>query len=316
MLCKILNRVPMKLLCLIILFAVFSNFFRLSAQEWVVPPDKAGAMSSFKFSDESRKTGENLYTTYCKQCHGDPGKGNVIALVPPPPDPATSKMQNNTDGDIFYKASEGKGPMPSFKNILTAFNIWNIISYLRSFNPQYVQQIASPVQGGGLLFRNTQIKISWIQDYFQVVALVSGEKDNVVMPVAGTEIKLFAQRYFGNLLIDGAKTTDNTGKAVFTFPTGLPGDSSGFVNMYAKLSDEASFGEVRKDTSLNAGIPTWNSPLNEKRALWNVVQKAPVWLLLTYSIVVLIIWGFILYVIYQISVVFMLGKIKKRDNNL
>jgi len=306
----------MKILCLIILFAVFFNSFELTAQEWLAPPDKAGALSPFKFSDESRKTGENLYTTYCKQCHGDPGKGNVIALVPPPPDPATSKMQNNTDGAIFYKASEGKGPMPSFKNILTAFNIWNIISYLRSFNPQYVQKVEAEGERGGPKFRNAHIQIKWVQDYFQVVALVSGEKDNVIKPIAGTEIKLFAKRYFGNLLIDGAKTTDSTGKAVFTFPTNLPGDSSGFINMYAKLSDEASFGDIRKDTSLNAGVPTWNPPLNEKRALWNVVQKTPMWLLLTYSIVVLTIWGFILYVIYQLSVIFILGKIKKRDNNL
>ena len=307
---------PMKILGLVILFAVFFNSSELTAQEWVVPPDKAGALSPFKFTDETRKTGESLYITYCKQCHGDPGKGNVIPLVPPPIDPATPKMQSNTDGAIFYKASEGKGPMPSFKNILTAFNIWNIISYLRSFNPQYVQKAAAEGEGGGPKFRNTHIKISWVQDYFQVVALVSGEENNVIKPIEGTEIKLFAKRYFGNLLIDGAKTTDSTGKAVFAFPTDLPGDSSGFVNMYAKLSDEASFGEVRKDTSLNAGIPTWNPPLNEKRALWNVVQKTPMWLLLTYSIVVLAIWGFILYVIYQLSLVFMLGKIKKRDNNL
>jgi mono/diheme cytochrome c family protein len=306
----------MKILCLIILFALFFHSFGLTAQEWLVPPDKAGALSPFKFSDETRKTGENLYTTYCKQCHGDPGKGNVIALVPPPPDPATSKMQNNSDGAIFYKASEGKGPMPSFKNILTTFNIWNIISYLRSFNPQYEQKVAAEGEVGGQKFRNTHIQIKWVQDYFQVVALVSGEKDNVIKPIAGTEIKLFAKRYFGNLLIDGAKTTDSTGKAVFTFPTDLPGDSSGFVNMYAKLSDEASFGEVRKDTLLNAGVPTWSPPLNEKRALWNLVQKAPMWLFLTYSIVVLTIWGFILYVIYQLSVIFILGKIKKRDNNL
>lgn len=307
---------PMKMMCLMVLSAVFFNSFRIAAQEWVVPPDKAAVLSPFRFSDETRKTGEGLYTTYCKQCHGDPGKGNVIALVPPPPDPATSKMQNNTDGDIFYKASEGKGPMPSFKNIISSFNIWNIISYLRRFNPQYVQKIAAAGEGGELKFRNTHIKINWVQDYFQVVALVSGERDNVIKPIAGTEIKLFAKRYFGNLLIDGAKTTDSTGKAVFAFPTDLPGDSSGFVKMFAKLSDEASFGDIRKDTSFNAGIPTWNPPLNEKRAMWNVVQKAPVWLLLTYSIVVLTIWGFILYVIYRLRIIFILGKVKKGDNNL
>ena len=288
--------------------------YNVSAQEWVVPTDKAGVLSPFKFTDETRQAGGALYATYCKQCHGDPGKGNVIALVPSPPDPASAKMQANTDGAIYFKVTEGRGPMLSFKNTLTAYNIWNIISFIRSFNSQYVQQVA--LKAEGKVAENTHIQISWVQDYFQVVVLVTGEKNHVIKPVAGAEIKLFAKRYFGNMLIDGAKNTDSMGKAVFTFPTDLPGDSSGFIKMYAALSDEGSFGDVRTDTSLNVGIPTWKPPLNEERAMWNVVQKTPIWLLLTYSLVVLSVWGIILYVVLQLRAVFTLGKIKKGGNNL
>jgi hypothetical protein len=306
---------PMKIMCLTVL-VVLRMFNDLSAQEWVVPPDKAEVLSPFKFSDETRQAGATLYATYCKQCHGDPSKGNVIALVPPPPDPASPQMQNNTDGGIFYKVTEGRGPMLSFKNTLTAFNIWNIISFIRSFNPQYLQKITPKDEGKGSAFGNSRIQLNWVQDYFQIIATVSGEKNHVSRPVRGTEVKLFAKRYFGNIMIDGAKNTDSSGKVVFTFPTDIPGDSSGFVKIYAKLSDEASFGDVRADTSLNAGIPTWEPPLNEERAMWNIVQKTPIWLLLTYSIVVLTIWGIILYVIFQLRVIFMLGKIKKEDNNI
>ena len=305
----------MKIIFLYLLVVLIMSL-KSEAQEWIAPPDKANVLSPFKFTEETREAGKTLYTTYCKQCHGDPGKGNVIALVPPPPDAASERMQKNIDGSIYYKVNEGRGPMPSFKNILTAFNIWNIISFIRSFNPQYVQQIALAGQGGVIVFKNTRIQINWVQDYFQVVAQVSGEKDQVIKPVTGAEIKLFAKRYFGNLLIGGAKSTDSLGKAIFTVPTDLPGDSSGFVKMFAKLSDEVSFGDIRADTSLNAGVPTWNPPLNEKRAMWNIVQKAPLWIMLTYSIVVLTVWGLILYVIYQLGVVSKLGKIRKRDNNL
>lgn len=292
------------------LFVFVIVSYKLSAQEWTVPPDKAAVLSPFKFTDETRQSGQGLYTTYCKQCHGDPGKGNVIALTPPPPDPASPKMQSNTDGGIFYKVTEGRGPMLSFKNTLTAFNIWNIISYIRSFNPQYVQKVAPKVEGKGAAFANTHIQLSWVQDYFQVVASVTGEKDHVFKPVTGTEVKLFAKRYFGALLIDGAKNTDSTGKAIFTFPTDLPGDSSGFVKMYAKLSDEGSFGEVKADTSLNVGVPTWKPPLNQERAMWNIVQKTPIWLLLTYSLVVLTVWGIIFYIVIQLRAIFIIGKNK------
>jgi hypothetical protein len=219
-------------------------------------------------------------------------------------------MQSNTDGGIFYKVTEGRGAMLSFKNTLTPFNIWNIISFIRSFNPQYVQKVALQAEGKVALFANTHIKPSWVQDYFQVVAIVSGEKDHMIKPVTGAEIKLFAKRYFGNLPIDVAKNTDSVGKAVFTFPTDLPGDSSGFVKMYAKLSDEISFGDVRADTSLNVGVPTWKPPLNQERAMWNVVQKTPIWLLLTYSLVVLIVWGIIFYIIIQLRAIFIIGKNK------
>lgn len=306
---------PMRIICLSI-FLVLMMSYKVKAQGWAVPPDKASVLSPFKFTDETRQAGAALYTTYCKQCHGDPGKGNVIALVPPPPDPASPQMQNNTDGGIFYKVTEGRGPMLSFKTTLTPFNIWNIISFIRSFNPQYVQKVAAKAEGKGPEFANTHIQLNWVQDYFQVVALVTGEKDHVIKPVTGAEVKLFARRYFGNLPIEGAKNTDSTGKAVFAFPTDLPGDSSGFVKMYAKLSDEMSFGDIRKDTALNVGVPTWKPPLNEERAMWNVVQKTPIWLLLTYSVVVLTVWSIIFYVVFQLRAVFILGKMKKGNNNL
>jgi len=299
----------MKIICLSVLVVV-SMFYKASGQAWVVPPDKAKVLSPFKFSDETRQAGSALYATYCKQCHGDPGKGNVIALVPPPPDPALPQMQTNTDGGIFYKVTEGRGAMLSFKNTLTPFNIWNIISFIRSFNAQYVQPVAPKAEGKVAAFANTHLKLSWVQDYFQVVAIVSGEKDHMIKPVTGAEVKLFAKRYFGNLPIEGAKSTDSAGKAVFTFPTDLPGDSSGFVKMYAKLSDEVSFGDVRADTSLNVGIPTWKSPLNEDRAMWNIVQKTPIWLLLTYCMVVLTVWGIILYVVFRLRAINMLGRFK------
>jgi hypothetical protein len=305
----------MKIICFT-LFVLVIFSYKLSAQKWEVPADKAGLLSPFKFTDETRQAGGALYATYCKQCHGDPGKGNVIALVPPPPDPVTAQMQSNTDGGIFYKVTEGRGPMLSFKNTLTAFNIWNIISFVRSFNPQYVQKIAPKVEGKGPAYENAHIQLKWVQDYFQVVALVMGEKDHMLKPVTGAEIKLMAKRYFGNLLIESAKNTDSLGKAVFSFPTDLPGDSAGFVKLFAKMSDEMSFGDVRADTSLNIGVPTWKAPLNEERAMWNIVQKTPIWLLLSYISVVLVIWGIIFYVLFRLRVIFMLGKIKKEANNL
>jgi mono/diheme cytochrome c family protein len=289
----------------LLLIAVIS--LPVVAQEWVVPPEIGARLSPAAFSDSTRKAGAELYNTNCKSCHGDPGKNNVIKLVPPPPDPASLKMQVNTDGAMYYKISEGRTPMPSFKNILSATDHWRVISYIRSFNDKYVQKTEVKGVGGGVSVENAKIVITWIKETSQVQAAVTALKEKVIQPVAGAEVQLFAKRYFGNLPVDLPRNTDAQGKVLFSFPKDLPGDSTGFVQLIAKFSDEVVFGEAKADTALAIGVPTYRPPLNEKRALWNVVQKTPIWLLLTYTLSVLAAWGFIIYVFLQIRAIHKAG---------
>lgn len=114
----------------------------LYAQGWKVPPSKAKDLSPFLFTDETRKAGEELYLANCQACHGDPGRGNVLMVVPAPPDLATERMQRNTDGEMFYKIVEGHDVMPAHMNILSATEGWKVVSYIRSFNVNYKQQVA------------------------------------------------------------------------------------------------------------------------------------------------------------------------------
>ncbi len=285
----------------------------LSAQDWVVPAEEGGKLSPFAFSDSTRKVGTDLYNTNCKSCHGDPGKNNVINLVPPPPDVASAKMQGNSDGALHFKLVQGRAPMPAFKNILSSTDIWHVISYIRSFNDKYVQEIEKKTGGAGATGLNARVLLTWLKEKNQVQTVIMGMKENRIQPVAGAEVKLFAKRYFGNLLIDEARNTDAQGKALFNFPKDLPGDSAGFVQLLAKLSDEAAFGEAKADTTLAIGVPTYRPPLNEQRAMWNVVQKTPIWLLLAYTFSVLTVWGFIFYVLTQIRAIYRAGIRKKHD---
>ncbi len=287
--------------------------FRLSAQVWVVPSENEVKKSSFVFDDASRKAGADIYNTSCKSCHGEPGKSNAIHLVPPPPDMASARMQNNSDGSLQYKITTGRGPMPSFKNTLSGTDVWRVISYIRGFNDKYKQEIAINSGAGGTNAQNVKIHLNWLKETNQVQASVSGMKDKEIQPLAGVEVKLFAQRYFGNLMIDEARNTDALGKALFNFPKDLPGDSAGFVQLFLRLTDESAFGEARTDTSIAIGVPTYRPPLNEKRAMWNVVQKTPIWLLLAYSIVVLGTWGFIIYVILLIRAIYKAGRKKEAE---
>ena len=95
---------------------ILATLSQAKAEEWVVPADKAKKVSPFAFTPESKKAGEALYKANCMSCHGMPGKNNAIPLVPPPPDLAGTVAQSLKDGEFFYKITEGRGPMPSFKN--------------------------------------------------------------------------------------------------------------------------------------------------------------------------------------------------------
>lgn len=278
----------------------------LSAQEWVVPADEAGKLSPFAFSDSTRKTGADLYNLNCKSCHGDPGKNNPVKLVPLPPDPASEQMQKNSDGAMHYKLSAGRGLMPSFKNTLSMTDTWKVISFIRSFNEKYVQEVAKKTELGS--FADVKMTISPVKESNQVKVSVTYLKDAQRQAVAGAEVKLFARRYFGNLVIDVAKSTDNQGDAYFNFPANLPGDSAGVVQLIAKPADEAVLGEVSAETSLAIGLVNNRPALNEPRSLWNVVSKTPIWLLLTYSLSVLAVWGLIIYILLEVRKIYRSGQ--------
>ncbi|MEI6276767.1 MAG: c-type cytochrome [Prolixibacteraceae bacterium] len=288
------------------LIIILMSAGRLFAQEWVVPAENAAKRSPFAFSDSIRQAGATLYMTNCKSCHGDPGKNNPVKLVPLPPDPASAQMQKNSDGDMFYKLTVGRGPMPSFKNTLSSTDLWRIVSFIRGYNDKYVQEVAPSLAPGSSLDQ-VRIVISMIKEKNQVLVSLSSLKNMIRQPVANAEVKLFARRYFGNLLIDEARTSDSQGIASFQFPANLPGDAKGFVQLIAKPTDETAFGEAKADTTLAIGLPTYRPPLNEQRALWNIVQKSPIWLLLTYVFSVLAVWGFIVYVLLQVRAIFKSG---------
>lgn len=276
-------------------------------QDWVVPDDRKGRLSTFPFTDETRKEGERLYTINCKSCHGDPGKNNSIALVPPPGDPATDKIQNNSDGEIFHKVAVGRGQMPSFRSVLTTDEIWKVVSYLRSYNRDYVQKVMQVITSTAYPGATISMKMAYdaTEGIVSVIASATGESGSV--PVTGAGVRLLADRYFGKMEVDEEKTTDSNGVAVFAVPEGLPGDTAGNLSFSAKFTDEESFGTASMDTVLKAGAVTVPVSLTAKRAMWNTVRKAPVWIILAYGLGVLAVWGFILIVMLKLRDIFTVG---------
>lgn len=297
----------MRILSVATLF-ILTTFLGGHAQEaWVAPVEAATRLSPKIFTDSDVSEGEKIYQTNCLSCHGTPGKGNFLPLVPAPVDPASAKMQANSDGSIYYKIAEGRVAMPSFKNLLSSADIWKLVAYFRSFNDAYVQKLAEKIVEEGLEGETVKILLAYLEDKGLIEAMVQAGSEES-KPVAGAEVKLFAKRMFGNLAIEEVKRTSSEGIALFTAPVNLPADADGKIEFLAQLVNEDLYGIVNGEAILTVGIPNTNGSLREKRAMWNTGDMAPLWLEFTYFGAVLTVWGFIFYIMLQLRAIFMLGR--------
>jgi mono/diheme cytochrome c family protein len=115
---------------------VFSSF-KQTKKPWPVP-DKFTKMTSPVKSDEAaQKAGKAIWIKHCQSCHGKSGLGDgskAPQLKTEPGDLSKADFQKQTDGALFYKVSEGRDDMPSFKKKLEdEEEIWQVITYVRTF---------------------------------------------------------------------------------------------------------------------------------------------------------------------------------------
>ena len=100
-------------------------------------PDKFAKMPSKAKGDAAAlKNGKELYSKHCQSCHGKKGIGDgpkSAELKTEPGDFTANAFQSQSDGSIFYKVSEGRDDMPSFKKkIPDQDDIWSIVAYVRT----------------------------------------------------------------------------------------------------------------------------------------------------------------------------------------
>lgn len=123
-------------LSIIVIFIITASFTFIQNKPWTVPADKEKVPNTIKTSAASIAEGKALWSTHCASCHGKTGLGDgakATTLNTAPPDFSKAAFQGQTDGSIFYKTSEGRGDMPSFKKKITdADDIWNLVNFMRS----------------------------------------------------------------------------------------------------------------------------------------------------------------------------------------
>jgi mono/diheme cytochrome c family protein len=104
-------------------------------QAWRAPESAANMKNPVKPSAAGLKDAEHVYQQNCVICHGKTGASNGPAAGSLPQKPANftdmQMMKQATDGELFWKMTTGRAPMPSWQDRLSATQRWELVNYLR-----------------------------------------------------------------------------------------------------------------------------------------------------------------------------------------
>ena len=122
----------------LIALAVFSISGPLLAQssDWKAPPTACNRPNPVPVNANTLALGQKLYVGNCMTCHGSSGKGDGpggAALEKKPADLGARIKAGATDGELFWKITEGRSPMISWKGSLSETQRWELVNYIKTF---------------------------------------------------------------------------------------------------------------------------------------------------------------------------------------
>jgi mono/diheme cytochrome c family protein len=103
--------------------------------EWVVP-EKYVNMKNPTDPKADLNIGKALYNKHCQSCHGKEGYGDgskAAGLKGDLGDFSSEEYQAQTDGELFYKTTFGRGDMPEYtKKMPDDEDRWLVVNYMRT----------------------------------------------------------------------------------------------------------------------------------------------------------------------------------------
>ncbi len=132
------NKCPKRIVTKLAFIVIAFMYVSIAAAQHKSPgnaPKAAAAMKNpFPADASSLERGKNSYQLDCARCHGKGGKGDGLKAEKVPKkvkDLGSDIIQKQTDGELFWKISEARRPMPL--SDLTNDQRWDIVNYIRTF---------------------------------------------------------------------------------------------------------------------------------------------------------------------------------------
>ena len=102
---------------------------------WKASEADAKMKNPVKTDDDNIKEGKDIYAQHCKSCHGVKGKGDgpkSEKIDISCGDFTAEDVAKQSDGELYWKTTEGRKPMPSFSEKLSDTERWTVINYIRT----------------------------------------------------------------------------------------------------------------------------------------------------------------------------------------
>jgi len=101
---------------------------------WTAPAGEKEKKNPLPADAQTIEQGRKVAQVNCVTCHGAKGKGDgaaSVALNPKPADWTSKAVQDDTDGELFWKISTGRGAMPAWRH-LPEKDRWALVGYIHS----------------------------------------------------------------------------------------------------------------------------------------------------------------------------------------
>jgi mono/diheme cytochrome c family protein len=227
------------------------------ASDWVAPPREARKANPLPDDAATIAKGKAVFMAQCISCHGETGVGNGPAakdLAKHPGDLTSQGVQDQPDGALFWKISNGRAPMTAFQGTLSAEERWQVIRFVRTFGKASIP-VSYPTIDAPEALRSSLTGLFDAYDTYRA-ALVKG--DDKALAAADPGVQSAVQQMH-KVILEGAspqlssawkETVESVSSAVESLVKAakLPERRTNFGTLSTKAETAwQQFGHTRKD---------------------------------------------------------------------